>query len=204
MIERLIHVRALGIACERPDVVGQETVDDFLGRHNDDGGGTRAPLSLAGPDARRSRQQQRWPVAEHDRALFGNVKELGIDVAQADLRTNVRRDLRKRDERRHDAADPRVTAPEIRRNHRLNVQNLLNALVRPVAEIRIVLERHADHARDRVGRGSLQIGCLLGVGLRRSGLRRCGCARRCGGCRRGVRCGLCSGRDRHERGKEED
>jgi hypothetical protein len=53
-------------------------------------------------------------------------------------------------DQRHDRAIDQIHGPETDRDNRLDVQYVRDIIVRPDAEEGVVVERHADHRRDRV------------------------------------------------------
>jgi len=94
----------------------------------------------------RRRQKQLRPYAPDQLAPLWGQEECGLHVSEAiepGLRANGL------ENNRRDPSDDEVPVlPEADRNHRLDVQNVLDAFARPDVEVPVFLEGNADEASD--------------------------------------------------------
>lgn len=77
-------------------------------------------------------------------------KNLRLDVAEPEVRSEVRREPRLIEDRRDRARDDVPLVVQMDGNDRLKVEVVLRRVVGPEAEIQVVLKLHADEVGDRV------------------------------------------------------
>ena len=116
------------------------------------------PLAEDGTGGSRN-DQRRSHTPDQLSGLPRRQKERWVHVSQPVLAAGVLLWIGLPDNRLNDSRDQVPVVAELDRNHGLNVQHILRAVVRPVGEVRVVLQRHADQAGHRILHCFLQLLC---------------------------------------------
>ena len=131
----------------------------------------RAPL-VRGDAVGRGRDRNAGPTPQISPAavgFFGEKKKLCVVAPSPTLWSEVRRDVVLVDDRQDGARDQVPVLADRDRDHRLDVQIVLLAVLGREVAVVVELERHADQARHRVGQLLGEVGVALGEGRERRG-----------------------------------